>query len=82
MFGYPDSFNIFFKDSRRCVIPVSGYFEWDKNKKKHYIHSSDDKMLYLAAICKKIDGIVIKPGEEFSFWNSLPLHPDFLLQDQ
>lgn len=25
----------------RCVFPMTGYYEWDKDKKKHYIQSGD-----------------------------------------
>ena len=45
-----------FKDGmtrRRCIIPASYYFEWEKNgrtKIKHAIGSSEENMLYMAGI--------------------------------
>ncbi|MDJ0790592.1 MAG: SOS response-associated peptidase [Acidimicrobiia bacterium] len=45
-----------FRDSfakRRCLVPVDGFYEWqrkDKGKLPHYIHGADDKPLALAGL--------------------------------
>ena len=48
---YADDFQ-----KRRCVVPVSGFYEWDSSRKKHYISSSENEALYLGAIYRNIDG--------------------------
>ena len=35
---------------RRCLIPASNYFEWDKDKVKYAIRSPDSPILYMAGI--------------------------------
>ncbi len=43
--------------SRRCLIPTSGFYEWDKNKTKYLFQSRKSSVLYLAGIYKLYQGI-------------------------
>ena len=36
--------------SRRCVIPASGFYEWNKNKEKIYFTSNTQKIMYMAGL--------------------------------
>lgn len=36
----------------RCVVPCSGFYEWDSDKNKHLFERADGKVLYLAGFCK------------------------------
>lgn len=40
---------------RRCVIPSSGFFEWNKNKEKIYFTLPEDSVMYMAGVFKVID---------------------------
>ena len=40
---------------RRCVIPASGYYEWDSRKNKVTFHRADDKPVYMAGVYNLID---------------------------
>ena len=42
--------------NHRCLIPASGFYEWDSNKRKCYFHT-DDSIFYLAGIYQETDGI-------------------------
>ena len=42
---------------RRCLIPASGFYEWDSNKRKYYFNRSDGKLLYLGGFYRNEDGI-------------------------
>lgn len=36
--------------SRRCIIPSTGFYEWDQNKKKYLIRKEDCNELYMAGV--------------------------------
>lgn len=36
--------------ARRCIIPSTGFYEWDKEKKKYLIRKPQTKALYMAGI--------------------------------
>jgi putative SOS response-associated peptidase YedK len=41
----------FFKDhllNRRCLIKADGFFEWDKNKQKHFVQSASGLPFFMA----------------------------------
>ena len=41
---------------RRCLIPASGFYEWDTQKNKYYFERSDGKVLYLGGFFRNEDG--------------------------
>lgn len=41
---------------RRCLIPASGFYEWDTQKNKYYFNRSDGKVLYLGGFYRNEDG--------------------------
>lgn len=41
---------------RRCVIPSSGFFEWDKEKKKYLFTLPGEKVLYMAGFWNEFQG--------------------------
>ena len=42
--------------NHRCLIPASGFYEWDSKKRKCYFHT-DDGIFYLAGIYQETEGI-------------------------
>ncbi len=40
---------------RRCVIPASGYFEWDSRKNKVTFNRADHKPVYMAGVYNLVD---------------------------
>ena len=50
---------LLFRDSviyRRCVIPSTGFFEWDVTKRKYLFTLPGEKLLYMAGLYNKRDG--------------------------
>lgn len=43
--------------TNRCVVPSTGFYEWDEQKKKHLFRLPGEQTLYMAGICKEYDGI-------------------------
>ena len=39
----------FYRNASRCLIPATGFYEWDKEKNKYLIHNNDS-LFYLAGI--------------------------------
>ena len=43
---------------RRCAVIADGFYEWDKDKNKYYIHT-DDEYIYLACIFNEKNELLI-----------------------
>ena len=41
---------------RRCLIPASGFYEWDTEKNKHFFWRADGQVLYLGGFFRNEDG--------------------------
>ncbi len=39
--------------SRRCVVPSTGFYEWDSQKKKYLFNLPETKMLYMAGLWRR-----------------------------
>lgn len=42
---------------QRCAVPSTGFFEWDKNKRKFLFNLPDTKMLYMAGLWRNLDDL-------------------------
>ncbi len=48
----------YFKDDyfkNRCVIACTGFYEWDKDKKRHFIKNPHEEIIYLAGIYRIVN---------------------------
>ncbi len=43
-------------ERRRCAIPSTGFYEWDKQKKKYLFNMPDTGMLYMAGFYDQFNG--------------------------
>ena len=43
--------------SSRCIVPSTGFYEWDEHKKKYLFRLPDEQTLYMAGISREYDGI-------------------------
>lgn len=77
--------------TRRCVVPSTGYFEWNNKKDKYYLIEPGKSILYMAGM---IDSFSLPDGEQHEAFtilttaaneSVLPLHnrmPVILQQDE
>jgi len=42
-------------ETMRCVIPSTGFYEWDKQKNKHLFNMPDSEMLYMAGLYNRFE---------------------------
>ena len=42
--------------SRRCLIPSTGFYEWDRNKRKYLFTLPGEPVLYMAGLYDRRDG--------------------------
>ncbi len=43
-------------EQRRCIIPSTGFYEWDAEKKKYLFNMPDSGMLYMAGLYHRFEG--------------------------
>jgi len=43
-------------ERRRCIIPSTGFYEWNAEKKKFLFNMPESQMLYMAGIYNQFDG--------------------------
>jgi len=43
-------------ESRRCIIPSTGFYEWDPQKQKFLFNMPDSGMVYMAGLFNRFDG--------------------------
>ena len=71
---------------RRCVIPASGYFEWDARKNKVSFNRTDNKPIYIAGVYNMIDNaerfVVITTAANESVSNVHDRMPLILEEDE
>ncbi len=65
---------------RRCLIPASGFYEWDTDKNKYYFNRSAGKILYLGGFYRNEDDenkfiILTKPATPpvEKYYNRIPV---------
>ncbi len=49
-----------FRDSlmkNRCIVPSTGFYEWDEKKHKYLFRLPNEQTLYMAGICKEYSGV-------------------------
>ncbi|OPJ60595.1 SOS response-associated peptidase [Clostridium oryzae] len=66
--------------SRRCVVPASGFFEWNTNKEKIYFTPKDESIMYMAGVFNIYDSdarfVILTTGANSSIsdvHNRMPL---------
>lgn len=42
--------------TRRCVIPSTGFYEWDREKRKHLFRLPGEQVLYMAGVYERREG--------------------------
>lgn len=59
-----------FKYMKPCIIPATGYFEWDKDKKKYLFTKPDRSVIYMAGVFRE-DRFVIITTEAYEQFMSI-----------
>lgn len=44
-------------ESRRCLVPATGFYEWDTAKMRHVFTAPDGSPLYFAGVFSRYDGV-------------------------
>ena len=60
-----------FKNMEPCIIPATGYFEWDKGKKKYLFTRKDQSIIHMAGVYKE-DSFVIITSDAYEQF--VPIH--------
>lgn len=44
-------------ESRRCLVPATGFYEWDSSRMRHVFTAVDGSPLYFAGVFSRYDGV-------------------------
>ncbi|MBQ1522075.1 MAG: SOS response-associated peptidase family protein [Erysipelotrichaceae bacterium] len=58
----------FYRGALRCLVPATGFYEWDKDKNKYFIHD-DNRLFFMAGIYQQDKdqynySIITKPASQ------------------
>lgn len=62
---------------RRCIVPASGFYEWDKEKNKYIFQSQDDEALYIGGVFRQYEN-----ASEYVILTKAPVEPVVAIHDR
>lgn len=62
---------------RRCIVPASGFYEWDKEKNKYIFQAQDDEALYIAGVFRQHEN-----ASEYVILTKEPVEPVAAIHDR
>lgn len=62
---------------RRCIVPASGFYEWDKEKNKYIFQSQDDEALYIGGVFRQHEN-----ASEYVILTKAPVEPVVAIHDR
>ena len=62
---------------RRCIVPASGFYEWDKEKNKYIFHAKDDEALYIGGVFRQHEN-----ESEYVILTKAPVEPVVAIHDR
>lgn len=62
---------------RRCIVPASGFYEWDKDKNKYIFQAEDDEALYIGGVFRQHEN-----ASEYVILTKAPVEPVVAIHDR
>ena len=62
---------------RRCIVPASGFYEWDKEKNKYIFQAKDDEALYIGGVFRQHEN-----ESEYVILTKAPVEPVAAIHDR
>lgn len=62
---------------RRCIVPASGFYEWDKDKNKYIFQAKDDEALYIGGVFRQHEN-----ESEYVILTKAPVEPVVAVHDR
>lgn len=62
---------------RRCIVPASGFYEWDKDKNKYIFQAQDDEALYIGGVFRQHEN-----ASEYVILTKAPVEPVVAIHDR
>lgn len=62
---------------RRCIVPASMFYEWDKKKNKYIFQAEDNEALYIGGVFRQHEGV-----SEYVILTKAPVEPVAAIHDR
>lgn len=62
---------------RRCIVPASGFYEWDKEKNKYIFQAKNDEALYIGGVFRQHEN-----ESEYVILTKTPVEPVVAVHDR